>query len=62
MQQKLLHIVSLPVNILRGYLQDEELLALDRQYVLHVLKLRNDYYRSEEVRSIYQEMQNSLLC
>ena len=53
--KKLLHLISIPVSILKGHLADPDILSVNRQYVLQVLKLRSDYYRSEEVKALYQE-------
>ena len=43
--KKLLHLISIPTSILKGHVQDQDILSLDRQYVLQVMKLRSDYYR-----------------
>ena len=53
--KKLLHLISIPTSILKGHVQDQDILSLDRQYVLQVMKLRSDYYRSDEV---YQQLQD----
>lgn len=58
MMKKLLHLVSIPISILKGHLEDPDILSIDRQYVLQALKLRSDYYRSDEVKALYQEFQD----
>ena len=56
--KKLLHLISIPTSILKGHVQDQDILSLDRQYVLQVMKLRSDYYRSDEVKELYQQLQD----
>jgi hypothetical protein len=55
--KKLLHLTSIPESLLKGHVQDADIQSIDRQYVLQALKLRSDYYRSEEVKVIYQQVQ-----
>lgn len=55
--KKLLHLISIPASILKGHVQDQDILSLDRQYVLQAMKLRSDYYRSDEVKELYQQLQ-----
>ena len=57
--KKLLHLISIPSSILKGHVQDAEILALDKSVVLQAIKLRSDYYRSEEVKEIYQQLQDA---
>ena len=58
--KKLLHLISIPTSILKSHEQDAEFQALDKQVVLQAIKLRGDYYRSEEVKEIYQQVQEAL--
>ena len=58
--KKLLHLVSIPSSILKSHVQDADILALDKQVVLQAIKLRSDYYRSDEVKEIYQQVQDAL--
>ena len=55
--KKLLHLVSIPETILKGYVQDADILSLDRVVVLQMIKLRSDYYKSESIRELYQQLQ-----
>lgn len=57
--KKLLHLVSIPSSILKSHVQDADILALDKQVVLQAIKLRSDYYRSDEVKEIYQQVQDA---
>lgn len=58
--KKLLHLISIPTSILKSHVQDADIQALDKQVVLQAIKLRGDYYRSEEVKEIYQQVQEAL--
>lgn len=55
--KKLLHLVSVPETILKGYVQDADILSVDRVVVLQMIKLRSDYYKSESIRQLYQQLQ-----
>lgn len=57
--KKLLHLVSIPSSILKSHVQDADILALDKQVVLQAIKLRSDYYRNDEVKEIYQQVQDA---
>lgn len=46
--KKLLHLISIPTSILKSHVQDADIQALDKQVVLQAIKLRGDYYRSDE--------------
>lgn len=54
--KKLIHLASVPVGILKSNIQDNDLLSIDRQYILHLLKLRPDFYKSEEVRQLHANL------
>ena len=54
--KKLLHLVSIPQNLLKGHIQDADVLSLDRKVVIQMIKLRSDYYKSEEVRQLCQQL------
>ena len=56
--KKLLHLVSIPETILKGYVQDADILSVDRTVVLQMIKLRSDYYKSESIRELYQQLQD----
>ncbi|OAO15282.1 hypothetical protein AV274_3061 [Blastocystis sp. ATCC 50177/Nand II] len=55
--KKLLHLVSIPQSLLKGHIQDSDVQSLDRKYVVQVLKLRSDFYRSEEVRELCRDVE-----
>lgn len=57
--KKLLHLVSIPSSILKSHVQDADILALYKQVVLQAIKLRSDYYRNDEVKEIYQQVQDA---
>ena len=61
--KKLLHLVSIPQSLLKGHIQDSDVQSLDRKYVVQVLKLRSDFYRSEEVRELCRDVEaNEVWC
>lgn len=61
--KKLLHLVSIPQSLLKGHIQDSDVQSLDRKYVVQVLKLRSDFYRSEEVRELCRDVEaNDVWC
>ena len=57
--KKLLHLVSIPQNLLKGHVQDADVLSLDRKVVVQIIKLRSDYYKSEEVRELCQQVMSN---
>ena len=60
--KKHLHLVSIPQSLLKGHIQDTDVQSLDRKYVVQVLKLRSDFYRSDEVRELCRAVEaNSVL-
>lgn len=54
--KKMINLISIPSNLLKNHLQDNDLLSIDRKYVLQMIKLRSDYYRNEEVKELYQQL------
>lgn len=59
--KKMMHLISIPSNLLKNHLQDNDLLSIDRKYVLQMIKLRSDYYRNEEVKELYQQLASMLI-
>ena len=57
--KKLLHLVSIPQNLLKGHVQDADVSSLDRKVVVQMIKLRSDYYKSEEVRELCQQVMSN---
>ena len=54
--KKMINLISIPSNLLKNHLQDNDLLSIDRKYVLQMIKLRSDYYRNDEVKELYQQL------